>query len=304
MNMNTLFALNRTPAIVMRAAAGFVLSSSLLVSQIKSVGVTVNGGRPLAKAAAQLERLSGIPINYEDVRYENQAEVEDVTDKVTRPEQRAMAPRPVRIMVPRGGELSISVQLDPVTGRLTDVLSPLNALLAAHLSKGLPGVYTVESANDGAFFITPSQVRDARGALVATKSVLVTPVTFSFARRNGAETLQLVLDQVLKVSGFKIGMGDVPLNGLIHTEVAIGADSEPARDVLVRLLASVVSGASVAGRASSAISYKLLFDPGLRYYMFNAAVVPAPLAPAVMAPVPSPPPTSDSGRFFQKSGAP
>jgi len=277
MNLTTRFTRNWTPGIDASVVAGFALVSILAQGQT-SIHITVSDPRPLVMAAERLEQLSGIPINYEDVRYENLAEMEDVTDKVTRPEQRAMAARVfgapgARIIVPAGGELSILAQLDPATGKITDVLGPLNALLAAHQSKGLPGVYAIESLN-GAFFITPSQVRNARGSLVPARSVLATPVNLPFARRTAAESLQLILDEVSKESGFKLGMGMVPVNALIQTETALGAAGEPARDIIARLLASVASAANGAGRPSPAISYQLLFSPRLRYYIFNARITP------------------------------
>src|SRR5207245_4976140 len=114
------------------------------------------------------------------------------------------------------------VQVDALTGRLVDVQGSLNAVLAAYSSRGYASGFVIQSAG-GAYSIAPTQ-----------GSILVAPVTLPLQRRTGAETLQLLLNQVSKTSGFHVGFGMVPLNGMANTRVTIGARGEADTEVLAR----------------------------------------------------------------------
>src|ERR1700682_1442721 len=186
--------------------------SGFACGQAKLSTIEVSTGRPLASAVLEIEKIAGIAINYEDVRYEHSADLQDVTDAVMRPEQRALAPAGARVIVPRGGRLSVPVAVDATTGKLLDVpaiTTALNAVLAANNSGGFAGKFTLENYG-GVFFVHPAQVRDAGGATVAATPVLTTPVSFPQQQRNGAQTIDLILSQVSKVTGFRIELGMIP----------------------------------------------------------------------------------------------
>jgi len=233
-----------------------VLTCGILHGQT-TTRLTVNGPRPLAEVANQLETLSGIPINHEDVRYENAADVQDVTESVVKPEYRARhkSGAPIKVLGPRGGELSLSVEVD-AAGRPVDLSTALVAALAAHKAKGFPGAYTLVRES-GAFALSP------------VKSILETPVTLAPVPRSAAETLKLILDGVSKASGFQVDVGMIPLNGFIPRTVTIGAWNESAKSVLLRLFAEVAPAKTVLGGSATTLSYRLLFDPGDKAYALN-----------------------------------
>ncbi|MCE5308467.1 MAG: hypothetical protein LLG20_12580 [Acidobacteriales bacterium] len=274
-----------------------MLTHGALCGQMKATSLIARDPRPLAEMASQLERLSGVPINFEDARYENASDVEDVTESVVKPEHRALnkTGSPFRVLIPRGGELSLSLEVDAVTDRLADPYAALVSALNAHKVNGFPGLYVVNRDN-GAFTISPEEVRGTGGSMIPVKSILETSVTFAPVPRTAADTLRLVLDDVSRTSGFRIDVGMIPLNGFISRTVALGAQGESARNVLARLFADVASTKTPIGEPVTVLSYRLLFDPGLRSYAFNIHVVRPFTQTVVAAPATRSRTTAD--RFF------
>lgn len=254
-------------------AVGATIITGIAVGQAATeVRIGTNDPRPLAQAAADLERVIGRPINYEDIRYENSGDISDVTASVIGPEQRAAHPG-ARIFVPRGGELSVAVQVGPHSS-VADDLQAISVLANANTAEGLPGVYAASFA-DGAFFITPAQLRDSEGSLVPASSVLATPIEMPLEERTAADTLALILQKVSTASGFNVDLGTFPMNGMIATNVMVGAANEPARDVIERLFSAVLSRKLADGTSAPGISYQLFFGPVEKQYAFNAHVVPS-----------------------------
>lgn len=281
------------------ACAGVLTLTALCFAQGNFRPVTVNSGRPVADAILELERLSGKAINFEDVRYEHPADLADVTDRVMTPAQRALAGPFARVIVPGGGSLTVTIPVDAATQKLTDALllqNALNLLLAQHRSAALPGAYALRNSADR-LFVEPVQVRASSGNAVPSASVLLSPITLALAERTALETLQLVLDQASRGSGYRIDVGSLPLAAFARNRLRFGADRRQASEVLADLLAAV---GRAAPEQAPKMSYRLLFDPQLKYYMFNVHVVEG----AEMALMPGPPPSStppgNDGRFFQR----
>jgi hypothetical protein len=124
----------------------FLLGSSFAFGQVvgetTTIDITVDDPRPLAAAILKIEELSGIPINYEDVPVYYSADVKDVTEEVSRTRTSNR-----RIIVARGGQLSVPIIVDAATGRLNDIQAvntALAALVSAYNSSNLPGGFEVE----------------------------------------------------------------------------------------------------------------------------------------------------------------
>jgi len=253
------------------ALLGILVAKGIAFGQSKTVTLTADGPRPLAKAVLEIEGLSGIPINYEDFRIEHPPDMNDVTDVVQGPAQKAANPNS-RIIVPRGGHFSANILVDAVTGKLThttDVAHALNAILAAYRSSNLPGDFSLESFN-GVFLIAPVRARAATGTTVPFVPIFSTRITLREVQRNAYQTLKLILDQVAKAVDFRIGLGAVP-RGTTASQITIGAEDEPASHVIARLMGSLATYGHRASDSSwvPGLSYTLLYDPGLKYYMFN-----------------------------------
>jgi hypothetical protein len=268
--------MNKLSGIIVLASLlnGIFIAQNLL-GQTRATTIAVNDYRPLAAAVSQLEQLSTIPINFEDVRFDFPGDQIDVTAQNVTPASQQLALQeglgPVKDIAPRGGPLSATIAVDAASGKLKDanaLAAALNSVLSAYAGSNLPGAFSVENYN-GAFFVAPTAMRDASGATVAVSSVLSTPITLSVKQGIAAEVLNQILSQVYKRSGFKIEAGSVPMNGLAMGRVTFDAVQEPANHVLMWLLNSLLGYGPVLPPSSPSLAYRVFYVPQLKSYLFN-----------------------------------
>lgn len=257
---------------ILLAALGVAMLSRVVAQQTSTLDVS--GSRPLMKAIDAIETKLRVSINYEDPQYQHPDDVQDVTDEVQSPRQRAANPN-VRIIVPKPGQLSLySPILSQRQAASSDVLSLLTQLRAAHEAKNLPGRFVIVQ-RESVWTVEPSGIRSRAGGLIPAASVLNAHLTFPFQQRNAAECLMLFVKQASQASGAKIGLGAYPIVGFVNVNVACGATDEPANIFLPKLLAEVSARQSLRIPVTPLQSYRLLYDPGIRYYLLsiNSAAV-------------------------------
>lgn len=193
--------------------------------------------RPLAAILDQMELEFRTPIHYEDPRYATAKDLEDVaTDEI---KQRAKDPT-FKLIVPRKASL--------IVPRLSDRSAQIEMALTSYKSTGLSQQFKLEQVNSS-FFVVPKD----------DGSILTVKVSLPFQERRLAEALVLVLEEVSRRAGVKVVLGQIPL--FPNLNVSVGADSEPARDVIVKILNQI--------GPKDTRSYRLLYDPQLKYYMLN-----------------------------------
>lgn len=299
--------MNKSKARLWRALGIFVAllaADSRAVGQTKIIDITVDDPRPLAAAIDKIEELSGIPINYEDMPVYYSADVKDVTDAVAR----TPLPAGRRIIVARGGQLSVPIVVDAATGKLNGaqaVNAALVALISAYNSSGLPGGFDLEFFN-GVFFTKPVRYRDATGATRPMTPVLSTPVTLPQEPSQAYQIWQLVIAQVSSAAGVHVdagwgaGMGDA---GPDMGQVAFGPQNEPADHVIARLLAPRNSPASATPDANwdAGRSCRLFTDATSKFYALNVHVVANRWSVEPAKPY-SPPPRSSDSRWYDGPG--
>jgi hypothetical protein len=224
--------------------------------------VPVNDPRPLAAASDRIEKLSGLPVNYEDGPYVNAADLQDVTSKVLTPSQIGAAGPNFHVIVPRGGPLSAVITVDPTTGGL-GTLSAVQAAAEAFVNNQASTygqLFSVGQVN-GCVFISPSKLKNIVGSLQPITPVFSANISFPQEKRTGYGTLKLILQSVLEATGSKVGIASAPLKAFAETNVTIRANNEDARTVLTRLLQAVtLGGGSGVSVSSPAMSYRLLYD--------------------------------------------
>jgi hypothetical protein len=268
----------------------------------QSITININDPRPVSVLAQKIEELSGKPINYEDVRYDNSADIKDIADSIMTPAQRSQAAVGLHVLVPVGGSMSVTITVDPATQRLIDTLSVTNALstlvAAANSSPNLPGRYRVESYNDG-FYIVPTQQRSVTGAFISATPVLSVPITLNGGEATAWEALKAILLQVSQAAGIKVDIGTVPIKLFATSKVALSASSEPAYRVLSRLFAPISNGVSaLPSGGAPTLSYSLLFDPKMRFYALNVHVVQGPSKTQDPPPAPTLLPVPNPSKFY------
>lgn len=224
--------------------------------------VAAAGPRPMADAILELQRRHGWIITYEAPPYEFAGDILDRTSLLSGDRRDGR-----RVVGPRFRPLAF--RYDSPDARPGEVLS---AMLASYNQSGNGDEFHLMQAGDVSH-VVPKSSRGPDGMLRSRQSRLGTPVTVESVApdeegRTAFEMLQLVLEQVPDVAGMpKVGLGTAPINLLMQSRLHDGAMNEPARDVLVRILAAT----------GARLSWRLLCTPGggtYRVCAFNVHHVP------------------------------
>ena len=195
-----------------RLAPGISAFACLVAfGQTRDVLISIEDGRPLAKLADEIERVTGVLVNYEDAPYGNSADVADLTEAVSRMRSTS------RVLVPRQGSINVTLHMGGSDAQ-NDVAAGLSAAISQHIAKRLPGLYALHE-NDNAMFIDPIQVLDAHGVMASSPSILATPVSIPYKERTEFETLETVLAEVARQAGVRIGAGMGPWGWLTESKL-------------------------------------------------------------------------------------
>lgn len=268
---------------------GSILFSLSLLANAQTVTLATvsNDGRPVDTIIGQIEKLSGIPINYEDLLYANPGDTIDIGGSVSKTPG-------AHLIVPRGGVLSVPVVVDSVSGNLIDSLGSANALngliTAANSSPIVAGRFRIDSYN-GVFFVVPTYSRSADNDMAPITAILSTPVDLSGTKQTAFATLRAILNQVSQKTGIEIKIGTIPIKAFAVTETSLAASNQPASYALAGLF-DAVSTSGGAPPGFQGMSYHAFFDPIAKYYALNIHIVTNPNAPPA---VPSSPPQPTPG---------
>jgi hypothetical protein len=216
--------------------------------------VVVSDPRPVAAAIEEIEKLSGRPITYEDPPILNKDYMMPMVEGGD-----------PRLLVPRGGSsLRFTLPADAsAEQKVAAAQSMVGTYNASH------GAATFSVSQDGLTHVVPRQTMDASGRLTPVTPVLGTRITVAAKPRSAMELLGEICQAVSRVSGQPVGIGTVPNNALLQQTIEIGANNEPAREVLEKLI--------MANRLT--LSWRLLYDPGLKTYYLNIPVIRWPSNP-------------------------
>lgn len=226
------------------------------------VKLSVEGGRPVAKAVEMLEARYGWMITYEDPRYVHESDIRDVTYQVRRDLDKYEPGKAPKVLVPRGGQINMDYVVSPVTGKPETPAALLQHMLYTHAANGNPGVFRLEQSGEF-FHVIPSQVKDSEGLLVVQESILDTKITFSEEERVGVETLDTICAAIRRATQIDIGLGTIPMNLFFQHRSRQGAVNERARDVLVRTLEGT----------KRKLAWQLFYGPGRKGYSLNIHLV-------------------------------
>ena len=222
--------------------------------------INTNDRRPLAKVVSILEERYGVTIMYEDPPYLNGSQLADVTDAVTK----TPTAEGRRILVPRGGAFAFTSTFE--SGEpLSRMRSVLEQLVTEYRTTGY-GDFKVAQGGD-VFHIVPRTFRNQHGDDESFAPILNTKITLERAdRRPALEVLEETTAAVTRASSVPVMLGTVPLTLFANSVVTIRANNEPARSVLLRILAATET------RLSWALYYSPDQPPS---YFLNIHVVPS-----------------------------
>jgi hypothetical protein len=213
---------------------------------------TTQATRCLPSTLYTLSRAFHLRTGYEDAPLTFAGDMIDVT---------APGRDGLRILIPRGGPLSLRFEVDPVTHKPLSFASTLNEALTAYKTSGYPGSYELIVKQEW-FNIVPSGARSRAGT-----DTQVTPLLDAEIRTEDLKglTLDAALEKALGLAGTRTGKKIVLGNrlpnqwGAVHLS-ASSSTSATARDVIEQIIDA----------SGSPISWLLLYDPTFHYYVFTA----------------------------------
>jgi hypothetical protein len=229
----------------------------------KTVRVSVEDPRPVAKAITTLEATQGWIITYEDPPYAYTGDIEDVTEKVRKDLDKFRPGEAPRVLIPRGGTLSFEYDAGQ-TNFPPDPAPIVQRLLAAYAASGGAGEFRIEQV-DKIIHVIPSSIRDRSGRLTQLKSVLDAVIALPAKERTGLQTLEAVCAAISRTVHVRVVVGTVPVELFLRHKDQQRLTGRNARQLLVQLLQSVSNGAH--------LSWQLLYGPDVKMYALNIQVV-------------------------------
>jgi len=216
---------------VLSALAFLVLfagAASGALQQDETVTIHVSDARPLASAIKEIEDRYGWVITYEDPRYVDASDVEDVTWR------RKDLDFTKKVLAPRGGPFSFRYPV-PAGVDAPDASALLGKLLEEYHRTGYPGVFRL-ARTGSVFHIVPSASRNTLGQLEPWSSPLNARISIANNERTAFDMLEAIAAAVSRSGSVKVGVASAPLNLMMGVRVQGGARNERARSVLLRTL--------------------------------------------------------------------
>jgi hypothetical protein len=217
--------------------------------------------RPISTLIDQMRQREKISITYEDPRYSNAADIEDVTADVSKGSDTEKTYGP-RILVPKGHAITF-VYAPTDVGSPEATKATIERMLREYSSLGGPA-FVVE--RDGVrLHVLPSEVLNINDRL-KQDSILDTVISVPPARRDGGELLEAICRQIQDHTGYKIGVGpSAPANSLAQYRTNEGIESQSGRVALEHLLDTATFPGSFV--------WDLYFGADVKTYMLNFSYV-------------------------------
>ncbi len=233
-------------------------SAALLAGEVQTEKVeklSLEGARPVWKAIDILEARYGWRITYEDPPYVHESEIKDVTEQVRKDLHLYEKGKAPKVIGPKGGQIDVSYNVSPKTGRPDNPAALIQMILDAHAARGNPGVFRLIQTG-GIFHVVPVQAKNKAGQLVDQGSILDARIILPEQERTGMEMLGAIIVAVSQATQVKVVSGLVPIN-LNYRRSRQGAANETARDVLIRFL------------HGTKLSWRLFYSPSEQHYLLH-----------------------------------
>jgi hypothetical protein len=229
--------------------------------------ITVRDPRPVAKVVEALEQKYGWPITYEDPPYVHPSDIVDVTRSVRRSPSRAPGGLLMpghRVLIPKGGSLSITTSSGDQAESAAAVRDYVEAAVNAYNASRGGEVFAV-TQGDQLIHVLPRKVTGPSGTLEPVTPILDTAITIAPRERTAFALLEEICTAIAAGTTHEVVIGITPVNLLMNSRVSIVASNKAARSVLEELIQTL----------DAPLSWKVFYDPGLKWYVVNINVVPA-----------------------------
>ena len=233
------------------------------------ITISGSGPRPLQQALGALRLKYNGALSYEEPQYISaKAVMED--------------PHTKGLFIPAGK--SFSVEIPPVQSA-TDAAAEeksLQLIVDTYNQSGNPGKFEIRKTESKAISVVGVAAIDDKGSFAGQKPLLDSPVTIPAKERTISDTVDLLCQQLTDGTHVPISVGISPRSLVDHTNVKLGGDKTPARNILAQALAA----------STAPLYWQLIYDPNSKGYVLNihSVHIAKPAAPAV----PSKPHNSDT----------
>src|SRR5262249_47065837 len=117
------------------------------------------------------------------------------------------------------------------------------------------------------FHVIPTQVRDISGKWVQQTSILDTPISLYVEEQNYYQLIRAILAEVSNANGVEVILNAPQFASTFEGQTGrVNATNQRARDVLMTALHAM----------SNRFTYRLLYDPGVKYYVLNVHLAAEP----------------------------
>lgn len=223
-----------------------------------SATVKANSARPLEQAITAVREEYGWVVGYEDPPY--QGSVDLVKDSSI-----SRTPKGMVFLIPAGGFFQSSYPDTPETLSSPDgELQVLDKIISDYNATQNPGKFVIREQQDGSYAVIGQSFEDSAGAEVSVSPVLDTSISLPSDTRSAAVTMKLILDALNKASKTKVGLGTLPINAFVQSQVRVGGSNVAARVLLLDLVDQV---------RPAKLVWEILFDPDGR--VFYLSLLPA-----------------------------
>ena len=220
-----------------------------------SATVYANEPRPLAQAVRGLSGEYGWAIDYEDPPYYSKYDLVDDTD----PRWRKAHPNEKGVVGVAGRSFHTAFLSSPNDTSTAQEARILDSVVSDYNKSGNPGRFIVRNEGDGRFSVVGVKVEGNYGREEPVSPVLDTPVTIPSETRNASLTIRAILAAASATAHVKLESGTVPLNIMHNSQVTVGGQNIPARE----LLAQVVNATQVK------LCWHLYYDADEKMYVLN-----------------------------------
>jgi hypothetical protein len=241
-------------ALLLLVAANFHTGVTAAQTTQDSSKLSVDDGRPVAKAVEELVARYDYVITYEDPRFAYEEDLQDVTTQVRRDLDQYPPGKAPKVIVPRGGKLTVTIP-SSASVNTQAIASVLDQLTRAQAIRREGGRFRVVQVGD-VFHVVPTEVRDRNGKWIAQTSILEAPISLPMEGRSADGMINSICKAVSAATHVQVGLGS-RVGGIYDPSnpqpYRLGADNERARDVLVRALGLL--------NASQALTWVLFYAP-------------------------------------------
>lgn len=233
------------------------LDHALIRHDGTEVTVLASDSLPLFQALSGVRLEYGWQINWESAPGYSRFDLVDDTD----PGWRTAHPGEKGVTRPAGGQFTATFP-EPKEASDSADRDVLARLVDEYNATDNPGKYALRVDADGQFAVVGTRVRDEAGALQDIQPLLDTPVTIAKIPRNVQDTIESILGALRSVTGKKVLFAVASSSLFINTQVTMGGDRIPARELLKKALAST----------KRPLQYDLGFDPDVPVYLLSVSL--------------------------------